>query len=119
MGIVNHVTRVLQTPAVTLERFEHPLHTEHCDPAYEVAAGFRINFVEGGSFRVRAETAAAVWHATPETLFVTTPGLVFSCRHEDAYPTDRCVSVAYAEATIDHLLTAGAGADGPPRAGGG
>jgi AraC-like DNA-binding protein len=119
---VNHLTRVLQTPAVALETFEHPPHTEHCDPAYEVASGFCVSFVEGGSFRVRAETDtevhSAAWHVTPETLFITTPGLVFSCRHDQTHPTDRCVSVAYAEAAIDHLLTAGAGA-GAARSGGG
>jgi AraC family transcriptional regulator len=112
---VNRLIRLLQTPAVALEAFEHPADTEHRDPDREVASGFCLNFVDGGSFRVRVPVqpgakrgAMSTWHMTPRTLFVTTPGLMYSCTHDETHPTDRCLSIAYADATVDHLLSAGA-----------
>lgn len=112
--VVNHLTRLLQTPSVVLERFEHPAHIEHHDPECEVAPRFSMNFVEDGSFRVRPDAdrrRRATWHVTPQTLFVTAQGLAYSCRHDQTHPTDRCLSVAFTEAAVDHLLIAGARAD--------
>jgi AraC family transcriptional regulator len=103
---VNHLVRVRQTPAVALEAFEHPPHTEHRDPAHEVAMGFCLNFVEGGSFRVRPERGEAVWRVTPEMLLVTTPGAVLSYHHDETHPTDRCTTIAYTDASVEQLSAA-------------
>ncbi len=65
--------------------------TPHRDPERERAEGHAVNFVCSGSFRVRTDDA---WRAvTPDCLFVTTPGLEFSCAHDEEYPHDECLSV--------------------------
>jgi AraC family transcriptional regulator len=105
---LNLVHRVGHTPAIVLERFEHDRQTPHRDPERERAAGHAINFVCSDSFRVRTYGPWRV--VTAGCLFVTTPGLEFSCAHDEEYPQDRCLSVRYSESAIESLRSAGAGA---------
>ena len=96
---VNRVFRLLATDAMALERFDHEPGAPHHDPERERSTRYGINFVEAGSFRVRT---TGPWHAiTPESLFVTTPGLEFSCAHADEHPRDRCLSVSYSEQAVE------------------
>lgn len=105
---MNVVHRICRTPAVALERFGHEPSVPHRDPEREKASGHAINFVCSGSFRVSTDGA---WRAvTPDCLFVTTPGLEFSCTHDEEYPQDECLSVLYSESAIESLRSAGAGA---------
>jgi AraC-like DNA-binding protein len=109
---VNRITRLLETPAVALDRFDHAPGVVHRDPDREVADGYGVSFVEAGSFRLRVGTAQYL--LTPESLFVTTPGLVFSCEHDEEQPADECLSMAYSEATVEQLRGAGATRVPPP-----
>ena len=94
------------TPAIALERFGHDPTTPHRDPERERAGGHAINFVRKGTFRVRTSEA---WRpVAPDRLFVTSPGLEFSCAHDDEYPDDECLSVLYTEDAIESLHSAGA-----------
>ncbi len=103
MNVVHPIGR---TAAVALERFEHDPAVPHRDPERERAAGHAVNFVCSGSFRVRTRRA---WRPlTPASLFVTTPGLEFSCAHGEEFPPDRCLSVRYSESAIESLRSAGA-----------
>lgn len=102
MNVVHAIDR---TPAVALERFGHDPGTPHRDPERERATGHAINFVCSGSFRVR--TSGAWRTATSERLFVTTPGLEFSCAHDEEFPDDGCLSVLYSEPAIESLRSAG------------
>lgn len=105
MNVVHSIGR---TPAIALERFGHDPATPHRDPERERADGHAVNFVCSGSFRVRTGDA---WRAvTPDCLFVTNPGLEFSCAHDVEYPEDDCLSVLYSESAIESLRSAGAGA---------
>ena len=109
---MNRVTPLLQTPAVRLERFDHEPGPTHRDPEREYAVTHAVNLVESGSFRVRV---AGAWHdLTAAHLLATTPGLEFSCAHDDDRPRDRCLSVRYGEQAIESLRAAGAApAPGP------
>lgn len=112
---MNVVHRIGRTPAIALERFGHDPLTPHRDPERERAAGHAINFVCSGAFRVRTDEA---WRAvTPDCLFVTTPGLEFSCAHDEEYPQDECLSVLYSDSAIESLRSAGAGPGVEPQAG--
>jgi AraC-like DNA-binding protein len=103
---MNIVQPLGSTPAITLERFGHAPGLAHRDPERECAAGSAINFVSGGSFRIRTDAA---WQAlTPDRLFVTRPGLEFSCTHDDDFPEDECLTVAFSEGAIESLRSAGA-----------
>jgi AraC-like DNA-binding protein len=105
---VNVVHAIGRTPTIALERFGHDPTTPHRDPEREQAAGHAINFVCSGSFRVRT---GEIWRAvTPDCLFVTSPGLEFSCAHDAEYPEDDCLSVLYSDSAIESLRSAGAGA---------
>jgi AraC family transcriptional regulator len=96
---MNRVMTVVQTEHVALRRFDHVPHVAHCDPERERADGHTINFVESGHFRVR--TTGAWMDVTRDALFVTTPGLEFSCTHDDDHPQDACLSVAFSAGAIN------------------
>ena len=96
---MNRVVPLVQAGAVTVERFEHVPGVEHHDPERERATGHRVNFVESSSFRVRT---TGPWHEiTTARMFVTRPGLEFSCAHADHHPSDCCLSVRYSEEAIE------------------
>jgi AraC-like DNA-binding protein len=107
MSPMNVVTALVRTPAISVERFEHPPGAVHRDPEREVAGGHAVNFVEAGSFWLRFDGA---WRRlTPEHVFVTQPGLEYSCRHDDdGPPRDRCLTVRYSAAAVESLRSAGA-----------
>jgi AraC-like DNA-binding protein len=105
---VNRVTPLVRTPAIVLERFDHEPGIAHRDPEQECARGHAISFVEAGSFLLRA---GGTWRRLSSArLFAATPGLEFSCAHDQDHPQDRCLSVRYAEAAIESLRSAGAAA---------
>lgn len=96
---MNRVVPVMQTEAVALRRFDHVPCEVHRDPPRERAGEYAVNFVESGSFRLR--TSKAWQEVSSRTLFVTTPGLEFSCAHDEEHPRDRCLSVALAPDTVE------------------
>ena len=96
---MNRVVQLVRTDALTLERFDHTPGVAHRDPERERADGYAVNFVETGSFRVRTKGA---WHEVgADRLFVTTPGLEFSCAHADDHPQDRCLSVSFSDQALE------------------
>lgn len=110
---MNRAVAVLATPAVRVERFDHPPGETHRDPECECAAGHALNFIEAGSFRLRPRGGA--WRAIDARhLFATTPGLEFSCAHEHEQPSDRCLSICYSEAAIESLRADGGAWSAPP-----
>lgn len=99
MSSMNRVVRLLDADAVALERFDHAPGVRHRDPDRECATGHRVNFVEAGSFRVRSTGA---WReVSRDSLFVTRPGLEFSCAHDEDYPCDACLSVSYSPEMVE------------------
>ncbi len=99
IAAVNRVTPLVQTAAIRLERFDHAPGEAHRDPEREHAVGHAVNFVVAGSFRVR--TVGAWRDASPATLFVTRPGLEFSCAHDVEHPDDACLTVSFAEPAVE------------------
>jgi AraC-like DNA-binding protein len=101
-GFVNRVATLLRTPAITLERFDHAPGADHRDPEAERARSHAVSFVEAGSFGLRL--AGGRWaDLTSKHVFVATPGLEFSCRHDVERPRDRCLSVRFGEQAIESL----------------
>jgi AraC-like DNA-binding protein len=96
---VNRIVPLVRTAAVLLERFDHVPGVAHRDPERERAAGHAVNFLESGSFRIR--TSGAWQKLTAGSMFVTMPGLEFTCRHEGDHPTDSCLSVRYSEEVVE------------------
>ena len=103
---VNRVIPLVRTPALVLERFVHEPGIAHRDPDQECARGHAVSFVEVGSFRLRV---GGRWRRLSSAgLFLTTPGLEFSCAHDEDHPRDQCLSVRYTEPAIESLRSAGA-----------
>jgi AraC-like DNA-binding protein len=100
---MNRVVTMVRTEHVALRRFDHVPHVAHCDPERERAEGHAINFVESGHFRVR--TTGAWVDVSQDALFVTTPGLEFSCAHHDEHPQDQCLSVAFSAQAVESART--------------
>jgi AraC family transcriptional regulator len=111
---VNRVVRLIQTDAVGLERFDHEPGVVHHDPERERAAGHRVNFVEAGTFRVR--TTGAWQRVSGDRLFVTRPGLEFSCAHDEDHPSDCCLSVWFSVDAMESARSAITFSDAPLRA---
>lgn len=102
---MNRVAPLVTTASVRLERFDHPAGHAHCDPERESAGGHAVSLVEAGTFRART-TGRWRWVAAGD-VFVTRPGLEFSCAHDDEHPTDRCLSVACGPDAVESLRAAG------------
>ena len=103
---MNHVTPLVRTPAISLERFEHDAHVAHRDPETESASTHAVSFVESGSFRVRAGSA---WRdVTPAHMFVAGKGMEFSCAHDTEYPDDCCLSLRFSDEAVESLRGEGA-----------
>jgi len=109
---MNRVAVLLETPAVTLQEFDHPPGDEHCDPDHEVSSQDSISFVEEGTFAAHVNDEH--WELTPGTLFLTRRGMPFRCRHADHVPTDRCLTVMYSETAMEDLMRADLPALRPP-----
>jgi hypothetical protein len=104
---VNRVSPLLHTPALVLERFDHAPGVAHRDPEWERARSHAISFVDAGSFRLRL--AGGRWsEVDAKHVFVATPGLEFSCGHDEEHPRDRCLSVRFSEQAIESLRGQGA-----------
>jgi AraC-like DNA-binding protein len=104
---VNRVSPLLHTPSLVLERFDHAPGVAHRDPECERARSHAVSFVEAGSFRVRL--AGGRWsEVTAKHVFIATPGLLFSCGHDEEHPRDRCLSVRFSEQAIESLRGQGA-----------
>ena len=107
---MNRVVPIVRTAAVTLERFDHEPGVAHRDPEREQTTGHAVSFVEAGSFRVRTQ---GNWReVTAGELFVTRPGLEFSCAHDHEHPSDCCLSLAYHANAVESLRGVGVAATG-------
>lgn len=110
---MNRVVQWVQTDAVTLKHFDHTPGVVHHDPERERATLHAVNFVEAGSFRVRTTGG---WHeVSTDSLFVTTPGLEFSCAHDADHPGDRCLSVSFSDEAVESARSSITLADSPVR----
>lgn len=102
---MNRVVTLAATPAVALERFDHAPGIVHRDPDRERASGHAVSVVEAGTFRVRGRRT---WRTvTAGELFVTRPGLEFTCHHDVDHPDDVCLSVSFAPQAIESLRSQG------------
>ena len=90
---MNTLTNYVSSPIVSISRFDHPKFTPHQDPQEETASDYSINFIEKGTYSLRVGTRK--WHMSRSDVFITQPGMIFSCRHAEEFPEDVCFSVAY------------------------
>jgi AraC family transcriptional regulator len=99
---MNRVAVLLRTPAVSLVKFDHPDDAAHADPEHELSPCDSISFVEDGAFDACVDGER--WHLAPGSLFVARRGMEFACRHVDEVPTDRCLTVSYADDAVEDLM---------------
>lgn len=111
---MNRVALLMRTPAVALFDFDHPADAAHADPEHEISSSDSISFVEDGAFDVRVDGDR--WHLAPGCLFVTRRGMEFTCRHADEVPSDRCLTISYAEDAVEDLMRLDVPALRPPLA---
>ena len=110
---MNRFVALVHTKAVALRRFDHTPGVVHHDPEREQAQGHSVNFVEKGSFRLRT---TGPWHEiASDSLFVMTPGLEFSCSHDEDHPSDCCFSVSYADEAVESARSSASLPDLPVR----
>jgi AraC family transcriptional regulator len=113
MDGMNRVVPLIQTGAIALRRFDHEPGVVHHDPERECAAGHGVNFVEAGSFRLRTDGG---WREMGvDALFVTRPGLEFSCAHDEDHPADCCLSVSYSDEAMESARSSVTLDDAPVR----
>lgn len=99
MSGMNRVVPLIQTGAIALRQFDHEPGVVHRDPERERAVRHVVAFVETGSFRIR--TTGAWREVGVDSLFITAPGLEFSCAHDEDHPSDCCFSVAYSDEAVE------------------
>jgi AraC-like DNA-binding protein len=108
---MNRFTPLCETALCAVTRFDHPPGEVHHDPREEQVPRASVNFVETGSFELRAGKER--YHLRPGLLFVPWPGLVFSCHHEES-PSDVCLSVRYARDFSDEIGASAERTNGRP-----
>lgn len=111
---MNRVVSLVQTGAIALRRFDHEPGVVHRDPERECAARYGVNFVEAGSFRLR--TTGDWREVGVGSVFVTTPGLEFSCAHDEDHPSDCCFSVSYSDEAVESARSSVTPGGAPVRA---
>ena len=88
---------------LTLLRADHTPGTPHRDPDLEESEAYTVSWVEAGSFRMRH--GKDTWRLTPGAMFVTRPGLRYSCSHESESPDDVCLSLSCPEDLVDEAVS--------------
>jgi len=91
---MNRCVDIFRTQELAAERFDHPPGHTHTDPVEEFSAAYSVNLVQRGDFSI--QIGRRTWDVEPGVLFLTVPGMVYRCRHRDAFPVDRCLGVVYA-----------------------
>jgi AraC family transcriptional regulator len=104
---------MIRTEAIALRRFDHVPGVAHRDPERECSSSHGVNFVEAGAFHLR--TTGAWREVGVNALFVTTPGLEFSCAHDEEHPSDCCFSVSYSDEAVESARSSVTLADSPVR----
>jgi AraC family transcriptional regulator len=99
---VNREATLARTSLVTLSRFDHPPDGIHRDPPEEIASRCAVAFVERGAYEM--STGRERHRFAPGMVFVTHPGMVYRCRHDEEAPTDTCLVVQYTGAASDEFL---------------
>lgn len=102
-GPVNRTEVLLTTPELSVTRFDHPQHHEHCDPDCESAERWTVSFVQTGSFDVTVGGKRRT--LSKGSVFVQRPGLEFRCAHSELYPSDVCATVSFDDAAISIVAT--------------
>lgn len=90
---MNRLTTYISSPTVSLSRFDHPNSVPHRDPREEIAPFYSINFIEKGGYSVKV--GKRQWQLSRGDVFITHPGLIFSCSHSEEFPEDHCITVTY------------------------
>jgi len=97
---MNHLRTYITSPTVSLSRFDHPKASLHRDPREETAPSHSINFIEKGGYSL--QLGRRQWQMSRGDVFITQPGMIFSCRHREEFPEDVCFSVIYNPDFLDH-----------------
>lgn len=77
-------------------RESHAHDQPHVDPDGEVSRAFSLNIVESGRFELASIGGRSSF--TEGAVFITTPGMEFTTIHDEAFPTDTCLSIEFTEA---------------------
>jgi AraC-like DNA-binding protein len=101
---MNRLQTYVDSTLLTLSRFDHPAGEPHVDPREETASDYSVNFLERGSYTLRVGRRR--WHMSPGVVFITTPGMIFRCGHEEAFPQDVAFSVSYKQDFAAELFPA-------------
>ncbi|MFY9609207.1 MAG: AraC family transcriptional regulator [Blastocatellia bacterium] len=101
---MNVVTRLFGSSLVELDEFHHPAGEVHRDPDEERAAGYSISWVEKGSFDVAIDRRQ--WRVDSGVVFVSRPGMVFRCHHDEEAPRDVCLSMEYERKFVEDICRA-------------
>jgi len=101
---MNRYEKLFATQDLSLSRFDHPPHQAHDDPDEEVSTRWAIAFVQAGSFDV-VHGGRSV-RLGRGGVFLSRPGFVFRCRHQDTCPSDVCLSAAFADSVAEEFAEA-------------
>jgi AraC-like DNA-binding protein len=99
---MNHLITYVNSPLVSLLRFEHGFSEPHRDPPEETVSYYSINVIERGSFTLHIGHQS--WQMASGMVFNTRPDLRYHCRHADEFPQCVCFSISFKKNFADELL---------------
>ena len=112
---MNRFVTVFNSPAVIIERFDHPAHCIHCDQEAECTKDIAVTFVEQGRFAL--EESGKAWTFCAGDVLVSTPGRLRQYRHFEQCPDDVCLSISFGPETVEDALGKSRAPAAPPQIG--
>lgn len=83
----------LESPLITLQRFDHQPGEAHVDPPEEHNLNDSIIFVDRGGYTIKV--GRREWRMSPGTVYILRRRLVYRCGHAEDVPPDVSFGVVY------------------------
>ncbi|GAC1434345.1 MAG: hypothetical protein NVS1B11_17390 [Terriglobales bacterium] len=99
---MTHVATMLQTPLLSIERFDHPQNEVHVDGQLEVSAAYKVTFLLFGEFRIVRNSGA--WDFAPGDVLLSCPGVSQRPFHPADGARDECLSIRFENDLVEDAL---------------
>lgn len=88
---------IVDTPLISVNTHRHSSEP-HIDPSEEQFTGYHLILTETGRWNYRDRNGRA--EINPRMALLALPGQLYSCRHEEEIPSDRCIDIQFKKPSL-------------------
>ena len=99
---MTRVATLLQTPLLSIERFDHPQNEVHVDGQLEISAAYRVTFLLSGEFRIVRNSGT--WDFAPGDVLLSCPGISQRPFHPADGARDESLSIRFENELVEDAL---------------